>query len=88
MRLSNKLKFKTAIGHYLVNSWDDVLSLRVCVPEERIEELYRTLAYKCERLRDKLSDFMWIEDDGTDGCITRRWARIDSTIFIPNKAET
>lgn len=92
MKLSNKLKFKTAAGHYLVNSWDDVFSIRVCAPEgDDRSNLYLPLHFKCAALRasGKLSGFIWIDDDEHEMdsifCITRRWARIDSTIFIPNK---
>lgn len=85
------LKFEVGSGYYLVNDWADVFSVRVCLPEEKESELYLLFNYKCMRLRDKgeLSRLMWIDDnvDRVDGliCRTRRWAKVDSTIFIPNR---
>lgn len=88
-----KLKIETGSGHYLIDSPDDVFSFMVWVPKEREDEIYLTLNFKCNDLRErgKLSDLTWIDDTKIEIedsiAIVRRWARIDSTVFIPNSSK-
>lgn len=89
------LKIDVARGTYIIDSWDDVLSLKVAVVEEHEHrtELYRRLTWHQDRLMraGKLDDMVWIRDieDMHGGLIsiTRQWARTDATKFIPNKGE-
>lgn len=93
--MPRKLKIDVAHGSYIIDSREDVLSLRIEVTRDNKAELYRRLTYHQDRLirAGKLDGMMWIRDieEELDEFkrvrVTRQWAKCDATTFIPTKEE-
>ena len=82
---------KVAHGTYLIDSWNDILSLRVEVVKGNEAWMWRRLERGRGRLQfmGKLDGMAWLRDieEEIDGLvsITRQWSRTDATRFIPDK---
>jgi hypothetical protein len=90
------IKIRSGHGYYLIDSWDDIFSLRVCTTSKQREFDWGTnslLNHEQDKLQDdgKLEGLVWIDDkedmENDFHTITRRWAKQEHSRYISDKFE-